>query len=39
MVADKVERLEPPTEEELEVLRVYVDPRGQTIGSQKWINL
>ncbi len=39
MVADRVERLEPPTEEELEVLRVYVDPRGQTIGSQKWINL
>lgn len=39
MIAPKVERLEPPTEEELEMLRVYVDPRGQTIGGGKWVNL
>ena len=39
MVAAEVERLEPPTEEELEVLRVYVDPRRQTTGGEKWINL
>jgi len=39
MIADKLERLEPPTEEELEVLRVYVDPAGQTIGEGKWIHI
>jgi glutaconate CoA-transferase subunit B len=39
MIASKVERLEPPTEEELQVLRVNVDPGGGTIGEGKWINL
>jgi len=39
MLAEKIEILEPPTEEELEVLRTYVDPRGGTIGEGKWINL
>jgi glutaconate CoA-transferase subunit B len=39
MIARQVERLEPPTEEELEILRVHVDPGGGTIGEGKWINL
>jgi glutaconate CoA-transferase subunit B len=39
MIAPNLERLEPPTEEELEVLRVYIDPGGGTIGEGKWINL
>jgi glutaconate CoA-transferase subunit B len=39
MLADKIARLEPPTEEELETLRTYVDPAGGTIGEGKWINL
>jgi glutaconate CoA-transferase subunit B len=39
MLAPKIERLEPPTEEELAVLRVNVDPGGGTIGEGKWINL
>ncbi len=39
MIASKIERLEPPTEEELQVLRVNVDPGGGTIGEGKWINL
>jgi len=39
MLAPKVERLEPPTEEELVVLRTQVDPGGGTIGEGKWVNL
>lgn len=39
IVPDKVEKLNPPTEEELLVLRVEVDPRGQTIGEGRWIEL
>lgn len=39
MIAAKVERLEPPTEEALEILRTRVDPTGQVIGEGKWINL
>lgn len=39
ILAQKIERLEPPHEEELEVLRTQVDPRGGTIGEGKWINL
>ena len=39
MIAEKVDRLEPPTEEELQILRINVDPGGGTIGEGKWINL
>jgi len=39
IVASKLEILESPTEEELQVLRVFIDPRGGTIGGGKWINL
>jgi glutaconate CoA-transferase subunit B len=39
MMAPKIGRVEPPTDEELEVLRTQIDPRGQTIGEGKWIHL
>jgi glutaconate CoA-transferase, subunit B len=39
MIASKVSRMELPTEEELDVLRVHIDPRGQTIGAGNWIHL
>lgn len=39
MLAGQIERLAPPDEEELEILRVNVDPGGGTIGEGKWINL
>jgi len=39
IIADKVEVLEPPTEQELTILRSEVDTRGQTIGQGKWIEL
>jgi glutaconate CoA-transferase subunit B len=39
MVAPKLEILESPTEEELQVLRVNFDPNGTIIGEGKWINL
>lgn len=39
MIARNLERLAPPEEEELETLRVFIDPRGGTIGEGKWINL
>ena len=38
MIAPRIERLAPPTEEELEVLRVRLDPGGVSIGG-KWIHL
>jgi glutaconate CoA-transferase subunit B len=39
MIAGKIEKFGPPTEEELEILRVYIDPEGQVISSGKWISL
>ena len=39
MLADNVEILEPPREEELVVLRTEIDPRGQTISEGEWIDL
>ena len=39
MIAPKVTRMELPTEEELDVLRVHIDPRGQTIDEGNWIHL
>jgi len=38
MIAPQIERLTPPTEEELEVLRVRLDPNGVSIAG-KWIHL
>ena len=37
VIADKLGVLEPPTEEELTILRTEVDPRGQTVGAGEWI--
>ncbi|MDD5190538.1 MAG: hypothetical protein PHE50_05795 [Dehalococcoidales bacterium] len=39
MIATKLERLACPTEEELQVLRVNVDPYGTAIGEGKWITV
>lgn len=39
LIAPKVDRLKPPTEEELEVLRVHIDPTGVTISEGDWIHL
>lgn len=39
IVPDNVEKLEPPRDEELMVLRIDIDPRGQTISEGKWIEL
>jgi len=37
LVADKVERMEPPTEEELTVIRAQIDPGGLTVSRGEWI--
>jgi len=39
LLAEKVETLEPPTEEELLILRTELDPAGRAIGEGKWIEL
>jgi len=39
MIASKLERLELPTEEELDILRVYISPRGGAIDAGNWIEL
>ena len=38
LVADEVATIEPPTEEELTVLRAEVDPTGRTIRGE-WMTL
>jgi len=39
LVADNVEKLKLPTEEQLLTLRTLIDPTGNTIGAGKWIEL
>jgi len=39
LMADKVETLKPPTEEELNILRTQMDPEGRVIGAGEWIVL
>lgn len=39
LIASKIDRLPLPTEEELDILRVYIDPSGKTIGEGKWLHL
>jgi acyl CoA:acetate/3-ketoacid CoA transferase len=39
LIASKLERMEPPTEEELHVMRVRLDPLGVTISDGEWIHL
>jgi len=37
LIADKLERMEPPTEEELTVIRAQIDPGGLTVSRGEWI--
>jgi glutaconate CoA-transferase subunit B len=39
IVPDNIEKLEPPREDELAVLRTHLDPSGRVIGEGKWIDL
>jgi glutaconate CoA-transferase subunit B len=39
IIPDIVKKLEPPSEEELIILRAELDPSGRAIGEGKWINL
>ena len=39
IVPEKIDKLEPPREEELTVLRTQLDPSGRAIGEGKWIDL
>lgn len=38
LITPKLERMNPPTEEELDVMRVRLDPLGVTISEGKWIH-
>ncbi len=37
VMPETVGRMEPPTDEELDILRVELDPMGQSIGKGEWI--
>jgi glutaconate CoA-transferase subunit B len=37
LIADKVERMEPPTDEELTIIRAQIDPGGLTVSRGEWI--
>ncbi len=39
LVAEPIAVLDPPTEEELAILRTELDPRGQTTGRSPWVDL
>lgn len=39
LIADKVERMEPPTEEELTIIRAQIDPGGLTVSRGEWFNI
>jgi glutaconate CoA-transferase subunit B len=36
-IADPIGYMDPPTEEELDLLRVQLDPAGQSIAKGEWI--
>jgi len=36
LIADKLERMEPPTEEELTIIRSEIDPGGLTVSRGEW---
>jgi len=38
VMPDQVEEMAPPTEEELDILRVAIDPRGQSIDKGEQIS-
>jgi len=37
VMPDRVDRMDPPTDEELDILRVKIDPTGQSIAQGEWI--
>jgi glutaconate CoA-transferase subunit B len=37
LIADKVERMEPPTDEQLTIIRAQIDPGGLTVSRGEWI--
>jgi glutaconate CoA-transferase subunit B len=37
LIADKVERMEPPTDEQLTIIRAQIDPGGLTVSRGGWI--
>jgi hypothetical protein len=39
VMPEKVEHMVTPTEEELDILRVVIDPMGQTIGQGEWVSV
>jgi len=39
LIADKIERMEPPTEEQLNVIRTDLDPGGLAVSRGEWITI
>jgi glutaconate CoA-transferase subunit B len=39
LIADKLERMEPPTDEQLNIIRSQIDPGGLTVGRGEWISI
>lgn len=39
LIADKVERMEPPTEEQLTTIRAQIDPGGLTVSRGEWFTI
>lgn len=39
LIADKLERMEPPTEEQLTTIRAEIDPGGLVVSRGEWINI
>lgn len=39
LIADKLERMEPPTEEELTIIRAQIDPGGLTVSRGEWFTI
>jgi glutaconate CoA-transferase, subunit B len=37
ILSDPIEAMVPPTEDELDILRVLLDPAGQTVGKGEWV--
>ena len=36
-MAESIKEMVPPTDEELDILRAYIDPMGQTVSTGEWI--
>ncbi|MGQ9572084.1 MAG: CoA-transferase subunit beta [Dehalococcoidia bacterium] len=39
LIADKLERMEPPTDEELTIIRAEIDPSGLTVSRGEWYTI